>query len=82
MAQVVGILVNGVNETLIGGAAGQTIGFPTQGIMVRPVTPTGKVISGVTMLTTIQMIPAGTKVGSDQWYSPTATATIISACNV
>jgi len=77
MAQVVSVLVYGVNDTDLNYP---TMGFPTQGIIVRPA-PTNKTLKGVAMATVIQILPAGTKVGQDQYFSPTATATVITACN-
>lgn len=78
MAQVVSVNVYGLNTNAF--SANQTMGFPTQGIIVRPA-PAGQVMMGVTMATVIQLLPAGTKVGQDQYSSPTALATIITACN-
>lgn len=78
MAQVVSVNVYGTNGAALG--ANITMGFPTQGIIVRPA-PANSTMMGVAQLTIIQLLPAGTKVGQDQFSSPTALATIISSCN-
>jgi hypothetical protein len=77
MAQIFSALIYGVNGQ---SSAMQTWGFPSQGVIVRPA-PANQVMFGVTMVSVIQMLPAGTKVGENQYSSPTAVATIITAAN-
>lgn len=80
MAQIVSVNVYGSNGyALLGG--NQTFGFPVSRIIIRPA-QAGLVLNGVAMLTTIQLLPMGTKVGQDQYQSPTALATVISAANL
>lgn len=78
MAQIVSANIYGLNGNAL--SANQTMGFPTQGIIVRSA-PASTVMLGVTQLSIIQLLPAGTKVGQDQYFSPTAVATIITAAN-
>jgi hypothetical protein len=77
MAQIFAALVYGVNQNQ---TAMQTWGFPSQGVKIRPA-PANQVMFGVTMVSVIEMLPAGTKVGQDQYSSPTAVATLITAAN-
>lgn len=79
MAQIVSVNVYGVNGFTFNTGVNATMGFPTQGILIRP-SPTLTLL-GVPMLTVIQLLPTGTKVGEDQFFSPTATATVITAAN-
>ena len=77
MAQVFSAIVYGVNsyaDTM------QTMGFPSQHVIIRPA-PSGQVMFGVTMASVIQLLPAGTKVGQDQYSSPTAVSVLITAAN-
>jgi hypothetical protein len=77
MAQIFSAIVYGVN----GNASGiQTMGFPSAQCIIRPA-PANQVWFGVTMVSAIQLLPAGTKVGQDQYLSPTAVATLITAAN-
>lgn len=76
MATTLSVNVYGVNGTAL--AANQTFGFPTANIIIRPA-PSGTTMLGVPILTVIQLLPAGTKVGADQYQTPTATATVISS---
>lgn len=78
MAQIVSVNVYGVNTSPF--SANATMGFPTQGIIVRPA-PANQTMLGVPMLTVIQLLPSGTKVGQDSYSSPTALDTVITACN-
>lgn len=81
MAQVLSASIYGLNGNSIGTAQGQTIGFPTQGILIRPNTALGTTFNGVTCPTIIQMLPAGTRVAQDQYFCVTALATVITAAN-
>lgn len=73
MAAIVSVNVYGVNGTAL--AANQTFGFPTSNILIRPA-PAGSVMLGVAQATIIELLPQGTRVGSVQYSSPTALATI------
>jgi hypothetical protein len=64
MANVVSVLVYGNNGSAL--AASQTMGFPTQNIIVRPA-PAGQTLLGVAQLSVIQLLPTGTKVGADHY---------------
>jgi hypothetical protein len=79
MAQILSVNVYGANGFTLASGTNQTWGFPTQNIIIKP-SPTLTLL-GVPMLTVIQMLPAGTKAGQDQFFSPTATATVITAAN-
>ena len=65
-----------------GGAqtAGQTFGFPTQGIRIEAITGT-VAANGVTMATVIKLLPTGLNQLTKDYYTPTATATVITAAN-
>ena len=80
MAQIVSVSVYGLNGSSTGTAQGVTMGFPTQGILIRPA-PASTTFNGVTMATMIQMLPSGTRVAQDQWFSPTALETVITSSN-
>lgn len=60
--------------------AGVTMSFPTQGIRIAAA-PIGAVANGISMLTIISLLPTGLTNGEKQFYSPTATATVITAAN-
>ena len=80
MAQILSQSIYGYNGTSMGTAQGTTMGFPVQRIVIRPA-PAGTVMNGVTMNTIIELLPSATKVGSTQYLSPTATASVITAAN-
>lgn len=80
MAQILSASIYGLNDFDLGTAFGSTMGFPTQGILIRPA-KAGTTRNGITMLTIIQMLPAGTKVAQDQYYTNLATATAITNAN-
>lgn len=80
MSQILSASIYGLNGQSMGTAQGTTLGFPVQGILIRPAPP-ATVFNGVTCLTIIQMLPAGTKVAQDQYACVTATATVISSAN-
>jgi hypothetical protein len=80
MAQILSASIYGLNGQSIGTAQGQTLGFPTQGILIRPNTSSAT-YNGVTCPTIIQLLPAGTKVAQDQYFCVTALATVITAAN-
>lgn len=80
MAQQLSASIYGYNGNSMGTATGVTMGFPTQGIVIRPA-PAGTVFNGVTMVTIIQLQPTATKVGADQYFTNLATATAITNAN-
>ena len=80
MAQILAASIYGLNGASMGTAFGTTLGFPTQGIMIRPA-PVSTTFNGVTVLSIIQLLPAGTKVAQDQYFSVTAPATLITNSN-
>lgn len=59
---------------------GVTRGFPTQGITIEALT-TPTAYSGVTCLTIISLLPTGLQTNATKFYTPTATATVITAAN-
>lgn len=65
-----------------GGAqtAGKIMGFPTQGIRIESITGT-VTANNATMLTVIKLLPTGLNQPEKAFYSPTATATVITAAN-
>lgn len=81
MAQILGLSIYGINTQSTGTAQGTTMGFPTQGIVIRPA-PAATVFHGITMATVIQLLPTATKVGADQYFTNLATATAITNSNV
>ncbi len=78
MANQLSASIYGINGQSVGTDRGVTMGFPSQGVVIRPA-PSGTVFNGVTMVTVIQLLPTATKVTQDQYYTPTATATVITA---
>jgi hypothetical protein len=80
MSQQLLASIYGINAQSTGGLAGTSMSFPTQGIMIRPA-PAGTVFNTVTMATVIQLLPAGTKVAQDQYFTPTALVTVVNAAN-
>lgn len=80
MAQQLSASIYGLNGNSFGSALGNTMGFPTQGILIRPA-PIGTVIQSITMATIIQLLPSGTRVAQDQYFTNLATATAITNSN-
>lgn len=80
MAQVVSVVVYKKNESQLGTGYGQTAGFSTHGIIVEATEP-GITVNGVTMNSVIKAMPDAAYRQTDKYYSPTAVATIITACN-
>lgn len=79
MAQVVSVTVTGSNGTAY--SSTKVKGFPTQGILVEAVTfsqylPDGSSNPLYSSVTQITVLATGT-----MYYSATATATVITACN-
>lgn len=78
MAQVISVVVNGTRYNPSGTTT--TVGLPITSIQdILPFTGI-QPLNGVTILTVIRMKARGTKVTHDNYLSPTATATIITAC--
>ncbi len=72
--------IYGANQQDWNKPLGVTMGFPTQGIVIRQLdTPTA--YSGVTCLSAIQLLPYGPSPIQPIYYSPTAIATLITAAN-
>lgn len=80
MAQVFGISIYGINRDATGTNNGSTMGFPSQHVLIRPV-PTATTFNGVTVNSIIQLLPSGTKVGQDQYYSDRTVAQAITLAN-
>jgi hypothetical protein len=81
MATILSASIYGLNSQSMGtGTQGVTMGFPTSAILIRPA-PAGTVYNTVTMATIIQLLPMGTKVAEDQFYTATALATVITSAN-
>jgi hypothetical protein len=72
MAQVVSVVVAGSNGNAY--TSTRTMGFPTQGIVVSPMTAT--TYGATSCVTQIKVLAT-----SEVFYSGTATATVITACN-
>lgn len=80
MAQVVSVVVYKKNDAQVGSGYGGTFGLPTSGIIVEPA-DAGIVVNGVTMVSCLKALPDAAYRQVDKYYSPTAIATIITACN-
>lgn len=59
---------------------GVTRGFPTQGITIEAISPSVP-YSGVECNTLITVLPTGLKTNGHKFYTPTETATVITAAN-
>lgn len=59
---------------------GVTQSFPTQGIRIYPV-PQATTANNVAMATVIALLPTGLNQTEKLFYTPTATATVITAAN-
>ena len=77
MAQVVSITIGGKGEVPVTSAA---YGFPVQSILLKPA-PANTKFNNVVMLTEIVYQQTGLQVNPVSYFSPTALATIITACN-
>lgn len=62
------------------GNNGTTKSFPTQSISIQALPP-AQVYAGVTCLSVIQLLPSGLNQLVQNYYCPTATATLITAAN-
>jgi len=72
--------IYGKNKNDWNRTAGVTRSFPTQGITIEALSPSVS-YSGVACNTIITILPTGLNVNGDQYYTPTATATVITAAN-
>lgn len=77
MAQVVSITIGGIGINPVPSAA---YGFPVQSILLKAA-PSGTIFNGVTMLTEVVYQQKGLNVHPESYFSPTALATVITACN-
>jgi hypothetical protein len=80
MAQQFSASVYGANGNDLNSFQGITKSFPSQGVSIQALNPV-KSYSGVTCVTVISLLPTGLNQVAQQFYSPTATATVISAAN-
>ncbi len=80
MAIQVSLSIYGQDQNDWNRPAGLTKSFPTQGISVEALSPAVN-YSGVACNTIISVLPTGLNVNPKKYYTPTATATVITACN-
>lgn len=59
---------------------GVTRGFPTSNIIIEAISPS-VAYSGVQCNTLITVLPTGLETKGNKYYTPTATATVITAAN-
>lgn len=78
MAAQIAASIYGANSNDWNNSNGVSMGFPSQGIVLRAL-PAGTVYSGVTCLTSIQLLPTGPSPIQPLYYCPTAIATLITA---
>jgi len=80
MALQVSLSIYGQDQNDWNRPAGLTKSFPTQGISVQALSPAAN-YSGVACNTIIMVAPTGLQTKPTKYYTPTATATVITACN-
>jgi hypothetical protein len=80
MALQVTASIYGANKNDWNRPAGVTMGFPTQDIVIRAISP-AETYSGVSCPTAIQLMPYGPSPSQPIYYTVTATATLITAAN-
>lgn len=80
MANQLSASIYGANENSWGNAMGTIMGFPTQGIVIRALSPAVN-YSGVLCNSQIQLLPTAPSVIQPVYYTPTATATLITNAN-
>ena len=80
MAQQVTASVYGLNQQDWNKPLGVTKTFPTQGLSLQHLSPAVS-YSGVSCVTIIQLLPTGLNQTTQNFYSPTALATIATAAN-
>lgn len=72
--------IYGANSNSWNNAQGVTMGFPSNNIVIRALNPPEN-YSGVSCLTQIQLLPTAPSTIQPVYYTPTATATLITAAN-
>ena len=80
MALQVTASIYGANGNDWGKATGTTMGFPTQGIVIRALSP-AETYAGVSCPTAIQLLPTGPSPIQPVYYTSVATATLITNSN-
>lgn len=80
MALSLSASVYGCNNNDLNKPSGLLMGFPTSRIVIRALSPAVS-YSGVSCNTIIQLLPGGDRVDQPEYYTPTATATVITAAN-
>jgi hypothetical protein len=80
MAQQFSASIYGANGNDWNNTQGITKSFPSQGSTIQALNPT-KSYGGATCVTVISLLPTGLNQVAQHYYSPTATATVISASN-
>jgi len=72
--------IYGANDQDWGRPSGLTMGFPTQNIVIRALSP-AQTFSGVVCNSQIQLLPTAPSVIQPAYYTPVATATLITNAN-
>lgn len=80
MAQQLIASIYGANQNDWKKATGTTMAFPTQGIVIRALSPAVS-YAGVSCPTEIQLLPTGPSPIQPIYYTSVATATLITAAN-
>jgi len=80
MALQLAASIYGANQQDWNTPLGVSMSFPTQGIVLRTISPAVS-YSGVSCLTTIQLLPTAPSPIQPQYYTPTAIATLVTAAN-
>ena len=80
MAQSLIASIYGQNSNDWNKPLGVTMGFPTQGIVIRTLNP-AETYSGVVCNSAIQLMPYGPSPNQPQFYCPSSAATLITASN-
>lgn len=80
MANSLIVSIYGANMNDWNKPSGVTFGFPTQDIVIRALSP-AVTYSGVSCNSIIQLMPYGPSPNQPQYYTATATATLITAAN-
>lgn len=80
MAQQLSASIYGKDGYAWIGSNGTTKSFPTQSISIQAL-PANQVYAGVTCVSVIQLLPTGLTVGVQNFYCPTAAATLITNSN-
>lgn len=78
MAQMVSASIYGANGNDWKNALGSTMAFPTNQIVIRAISPAVS-YAGVACNTQIQLLPTAPSPIQPVYYTPTATATLITA---